>query len=173
MDTTNSELGNTVRDEKPAQNVDGQAVRSPAPSLLGHDSEKDSVSPTTIPDATEKESGKNADRVNPQDPDAIVSAGAPNHGEFDEEPGAFDDSHLQVDQAKRKKKKRSKKPKSKRGLVTFSLPIQISADLTYCRTPPLGSRNTVQMLPLHLLSMTRKENSMTCEPYIFLFRTAN
>jgi hypothetical protein len=36
--------------------------------------------------------------------------------ESEEKRGAFDDSHLQVDQPK-KKKKRSKRPKSKRGLV--------------------------------------------------------
>jgi hypothetical protein len=39
----------------------------------------------------------------------------------DKDLGAFDDTHLQVDQAKKKKKKkRSKKPKSKRGLVLLS-----------------------------------------------------
>jgi hypothetical protein len=37
--------------------------------------------------------------------------------ESQEERGAFDDSHLQVDQPKKKKKKKSKRPKSKRGLV--------------------------------------------------------
>ena len=45
-----------------------------------------------------------------------ASASPLDNRESEDELGAFDDSHLQVDQPKKKKKK-SKKPKSKRGLV--------------------------------------------------------
>lgn len=49
----------------------------------------------------------------------------PGDGDSEEEPGAFDDSHLQVDKPKKKKKKKSRRPKSKRGLVILPYPSLI------------------------------------------------
>jgi hypothetical protein len=50
-----------------------------------------------------------------------ASENVPEEAEVEGEAGAFDDSELQVDQPK-KKKRGKKKPKSKRGLVTGPIP---------------------------------------------------
>lgn len=104
-DTTNAVLGETMGDGDPAQDDAGHPVRSCAAVVLSHD-----------PDSVEAQSGVNVTSTISEVPDMASAAVPPENGEPDDEPGAFDDSHLQVDEPKKKKKKKSK-PKSKRGLV--------------------------------------------------------
>jgi hypothetical protein len=91
-------------------------------------------------------------------------------GDSEDEPGAFDDSHLQVDEPKKKKKKKAKrKPKSKRGLVIHDSSQMSTTDARFQRMPPPGSKSIVQMLQLRQLNMMRSKSSTISELSCVLF----
>jgi hypothetical protein len=68
-------------------------------------------------DRTESGCEANAPSASVDAQDRASGAAPSNSGDPDEDLGAFDDSHLQHDEAKKKKRKKKSKPKSKRGLV--------------------------------------------------------
>ncbi len=104
----------TLSNGDSAQSHANRSLRSAAADAPDHGSSRN------MQDTMENQGGSNPNGTTNEEPEissAIVSA---DDGGAEEELGAFDDSHLQVDQSKEKKKKKSKKrkPKSKRGLVT-------------------------------------------------------
>ena len=114
----NEDGGETTRDGSSAQNGTSQPVRAPAAGALGHSSDRDEVDHTSMRGTVETQGRVTAKHKIARVPDVRPAAVLPDDGETGEELGAFDDSHLQVDQPKNKKKSKKKKPKSKRGLVT-------------------------------------------------------
>ena len=95
-----------------AQNHANHPLRSPAADVLDHDS--------SVQDTMEDQGGSNPNRPTGEGPEISPAVDPADNGGTEEELGAFDDTHLQVDQPKKKKKKSKKsKPKSKRGLVTI------------------------------------------------------
>ena len=120
-DNKSGELRELVPDERSAANDPVAPVPSPpadAPSLESDAKETSRGSSTQVASGTQNRT--NADTSTAQGVDT-PSASQLDKDESEGEPGAFDDSHLQIDQPKKKKKKRSKRPKSKRGLVKTSL----------------------------------------------------
>jgi hypothetical protein len=122
VNTTNPELEERSRNGNSAQIDDGPPFRTSAAEILSNRSERpEGIHGNTL-DVIEGQDGLDTSPTIARRPNAAPSAISPDNGESEDEPGAFDDSHLQVDQPKKKKKKRSKKPKSKRGLVIHRFP---------------------------------------------------
>lgn len=107
----------TVRERASARATVGQANGSPAAGDLDHIFDRDAAAPGSMHNNVEAQGRTDATGVPPEVTIPAPAASALDNGGSEEEMGAFDDSHLQVDQPKKRKKKRSKKPKSKRGLV--------------------------------------------------------
>jgi hypothetical protein len=121
--TTGGELGDEVQEGGPTP----KHLAVPAPPqharVPSHQFDADVTIPGNSMQVTSgAQSGIDADNPAAQSIDT-ASVSPLGNRDSEEEPGAFDDSHLQVDQPKKKKKK-SKKPKSKRGLVMTFLVIQ-------------------------------------------------
>ncbi len=174
-DTTNEQLGEAARNRSLVQDDADHAVCPPAAGALGHDLDRNDRSPASVRNTSTPQGGVKPSEATPVGPDVASAATPPDHGESDEELGAFDDSHLQVDQPKKKKKKKSKskKSKSKRGLVICFLLRPSSADLGSYRTLLLDSKSTVQMLQSRPQSTMKTRNSMTCKQRISPLRTGS
>jgi hypothetical protein len=117
-ETANEELGGEAIDGCSTQHDRRQQFSSPPAGIPGADLNDNNGTLSTLYPSVEGRGKPTAG--NPITGSAEVDSGAipTENGTSEEELGAFDDSHLQVDQVKKKKKKkRSKRPKSKRGLV--------------------------------------------------------
>lgn len=102
----------TLSNEDSIQNHASHPLHSPAADALDHD-------PSSMQDTLEDQGRTNHNRPTSEGPENSPAIATADDGGAEEELGAFDDAHLQVDQPKKKKKKSKKsKPKSKRGLVT-------------------------------------------------------
>ncbi|ERF68255.1 hypothetical protein EPUS_02711 [Endocarpon pusillum Z07020] len=114
---------NTLSNEDSIQNHANHPLHSPAADALGLDSS------SMMQDTMEDQGGSNHNRPTGEGPENSPAIDTADDGGAEEELGAFDDAHLQVDQPKKKKKKSKKsKPKSKRGLNAPSGFEEYSAD---------------------------------------------
>ena len=172
-DTRNPELQETFGDGEPFQVSLHDADASPAAVDLGPASNGKRVAPSIMHDTVKGPDGMDAGgaRAGVSDPAPAASPLADDRS--DEEMGAFDDSHLQVDQPKKKKKKKNRKPKSKRGLVIRCCVKPMSADPRIYRMLPPGSKSTVRMHQSRPPNMTRRNSFMTREPPVLFLRVVN
>lgn len=117
--TKSPQLGDTVLDGLSAPNGAAQSISFSAAATSNNDSDMQKAISAKEHDIVGDNDGVSTHRASVAPYDPALSAVQPKDGESEEEIGAFDDSHLQVDQEKKKGKKKSKKrkPKSKRGLV--------------------------------------------------------
>ena len=126
-DTVRRELGDEVLYSRPAPNGSHEPDPSQEAPVPSHADDAEVMSSgSQMPLTSRAQNGTNATKLAAHSTDTGSTSPQADR-ESEEEPGAFDDLHLQVDQPKnkKKKKKKSKKPKSQRGLVIPSIKINL------------------------------------------------